>query len=248
LRRKVIAGNWKMNGSAMSIRALLDGLEGRFVDRNAEVVLFPPAPYLSMVVERATQLRVSVGAQSAHSEPRGAYTGEISAEMARDLGATYLLVGHSERRQRFGETDTVVAAKFGAARRAGLIPMLCVGETAAERDAGRAEDVVRTQLSAIVTAHGVEGLAGAVIAYEPVWAIGTGRTATPFDAEGMHAALRVALAQSSERVATEQRILYGGSVTADNARALLGARGVDGVLVGGASLDPVQFAAIFEAA
>lgn len=237
-----------MHGSTASIAALLDGLDGTLIGRDADVVLFPPAVYLASVVERAQQLGVAVGAQCIHSEPRGAFTGEVAAEMVRDVGATYALVGHSERRAGFGETDAVVAAKFGAAQRAGLVPMLCVGETTSDRDAGRAVDVVRRQLGAVLDRHGAGALSGAVVAYEPVWAIGTGRTATPVDATEMHAALRAMIARENASIAATLRILYGGSVTRDNARALLAADGIDGVLVGGASLDAAHFAAIYESA
>jgi triosephosphate isomerase len=247
VRRKVVAGNWKMNGSAASIDALLAGLEGRLRGREADVVLFPPSVYLAAVVERARTIGATVGAQSTHAEPRGAFTGEISAEMVRDLGATHVLVGHSERRAGFGETDTIVAAKFAAALRAGLTPVLCVGETAADRDAGRAQSVACGQLDAVLARHGVDTLTKAIVAYEPVWAIGTGRTATPQDAQTMHAALRATVEKRSADCAGVLRILYGGSVTATNARVLLATPEVDGVLVGGASLDAEQFVAIYDA-
>ena len=246
MRRKVVAGNWKMHGSSASVRALMDGLDGKLIGRDADVVLFPPAVFLVSVVERARRMNVAVGAQSIHSEARGAFTGEIAAEMVSDIGATHALVGHSERRHGFGESDAVVAAKFGAARRAGLVPVLCVGETLAERDAHRAIEVVRRQVAAVIERHGIGALTDAVIAYEPVWAIGTGQNATPADAATMHAAVRVFVAGIDASVASTLRILYGGSVTRDNARALLSMQGVDGVLVGGASLDAAHFAAIYE--
>jgi triosephosphate isomerase len=247
VRRKIIAGNWKMNGSAASIDALLSGLAGRLTGRDADVVLFPPAPYLAAVVERSAEIRVAVGAQSVHAEPRGAFTGEIAAEMVRDVGATYTLVGHSERRQWFGETDAIVAAKFAAALRAGLTPLLCVGETLAEREAGRAIEVACRQLEVVIDRNGIDALRQAIVAYEPVWAIGTGRTATPQDAQTMHAALRAFAETRNADCAHGLPILYGGSVTATNARALLAEADVDGLLVGGASLDAAQFVAIFEA-
>jgi triosephosphate isomerase (TIM) len=247
MRRPVVAGNWKMNGTAASIGALLDGMLPR-LEAGCDLAVFPPAVYLPLVHERVRGTAIRVGAQNIHAEPRGAYTGEIAAEMVRDLGGGWVLVGHSERRQHFGESDTQVAAKFRAAQRAGLTPVLCVGETLAQREAGSAIDVVLGQIGAVLAAAGVVALHDALIAYEPVWAIGTGRNAAPADAQEMHAAIRSHLQAEDAAVAAGIRILYGGSVTGDNAGALFAQADVDGGLVGGASLDADQFVRIMEAA
>jgi triosephosphate isomerase (TIM) len=238
-----------MNGTTASIAALLDALLPHLAG-GAEVIVFPPAIYLQQVALRVRGTGVVVGAQNVHAEPRGAHTGEIAAEMVRDLGATHVLVGHSERRQEFGESNAQVAAKFRAAQRAGLIPLLCVGETLDERVAGEQEAVavVMAQLDAVISAAGMDALRQALIAYEPVWAIGTGKTASPADAQKMHAAIRARLARQDGALADGIRILYGGSVTADNAGALFAEPDVDGGLVGGASLDAEQFKQIHLAA
>ena len=234
MRRPIVAGNWKMHGS----RALIESFEVSLDVRDGvDVVVFPPAPYLPLAVERLQG--AEIGLQNAHVEKAGAYTGEIAAEMAAELGARYVLVGHSERRRLFFETDDVVAAKYGAALRAGLIPILCVGETLEERREGRQSEVVLSQLDAVL-AESTSG--GAIVAYEPVWAIGTGETATPSQAQEMHAAIRGALGDR------ETRVLYGGSVTAENAPALFAEDDIDGGLVGGASLEPLSFNAITHAA
>ena len=222
-----------MHGSRSRIEAFARSLEGR---ESADVILFPPAVYLSIAVERLEG--VQIGVQNVHLEKAGAYTGEIAAEMAAELGARYVLVGHSERRRLFCETDDVVAAKYRAAVRAGLVPILCVGETLEERRDGRESEVVLAQLDAVLNGSSD----GAVIAYEPVWAIGTGETATPAQAQAMHATIRGALPNS------DTRILYGGSVTAENACALFAEDDIDGGLVGGASLEPASFNAITYAA
>jgi triosephosphate isomerase (TIM) len=247
-RRPVVAGNWKMNGSAASITALLDGTLSQ-LQGEPEAVVFPPAVYLDRVIARV-QGAIAVGAQNVHAAASGAFTGEVAAEMVRDLGATHVLVGHSERRQLFGERDEDVAAKFAAAQRAGLTPVLCVGETLAQRDAGAsaALDVVLRQLQAVLSTVGADAFAQALIAYEPVWAIGTGKTASPADAQTMHAAIRAELARHDDAMAAGIRILYGGSVTADNARTLFTEPDVDGGLVGGASLKAEQFVQIYRAA
>jgi triosephosphate isomerase (TIM) len=240
-----------MNGNAASIEALLaavlPGLDG---DTDVDVAVFPPSVYLQQVVARVRGTPVMVGAQNIHTEPRGAFTGEIAAEMVRDAGATLVLVGHSERRQHFGEPDVQVAGKFRAAQRASLTPVLCVGETLAQREAGEsaAIDVVLQQVRAVLAETGSAALRGGLIAYEPVWAIGTGMTAAPADAQRMHAAIRAHLSELDASLAEEIRILYGGSVTAGNAGALFAEPDVDGGLVGGASLDAEQFVQILRAA
>ena len=235
MRRPIVAGNWKMHGSRSRIEDFARSLEGR---KGADVILFPPAVYLSLAVERLEG--VQVGVQNVHVETDGAYTGEIAAEMAADLGARYVLVGHSERRRLFCETDDIVAAKYRAAVRAGLVPILCVGETLEERREGREAEVVLAQLDAVL--NGSSSADSAIVAYEPVWAIGTGETATPAQAQAMHATIRGALPDAGAR------ILYGGSVTSENACALFAEDDIDGGLVGGASLKPASFNAITYAA
>jgi triosephosphate isomerase len=247
VRRPVVAANWKMHGSTATIATLLDAVVTLHALR-AEVLVLPPAPYLAAVVQRLRGTVIGVGAQNIHSETAGAYTGETAAEMVKDVGATHVLVGHSERRQLFGETDAVCAKKFAAALRGGLVPILCIGETAAERESGAAAVVVMRQLNAVVDAIGIAGFAGAIIAYEPVWAIGTGRTATPADAQAMHATIRDEIRSRDVAIAERLRILYGGSIKPDNAAALFAQADVDGGLVGGASLNAGQFLEICRAA
>jgi triosephosphate isomerase len=247
VRRPVVAANWKMHGSSATIAALLDAVVALQAPR-AEVLVLPPAPYLAAVVQRLHGTSVGVGAQNIHAEPAGAFTGETAAEMVADVGATYVLIGHSERRQLFGETDALCAKKFAAALRVGLLPILCVGETAVERERGDAATVVTRQLNVVLDAIGVAGFNDAIIAYEPVWAIGTGRTATPADAQAMHGMIREQVRSRDDAMAARLRILYGGSIKADNAAALFAQVDVDGGLVGGASLNAGQFLEICRAA
>ena len=247
MRRRVVAGNWKMHGSMATIGRLLEDLKPLRVPQ-IDVILFPPMAYLSTVVQRARDGAFLVGAQNVHPEQYGAYTGEVSAEMVRDLGATHVLVGHSERRRLYGETDELVARKFAAALRAGLRPILCVGETLEEREGGRAEEVATAQLNAVVGVVGVASLTSAMIAYEPVWAIGTGLSATPDDAQSMHQMIRSRIREFDESIAAGVRILYGGSINEKNAAALFAGADVDGGLVGGASLNAGQFVDICRAA
>jgi triosephosphate isomerase len=230
MRERLVAGNWKMHGSRESNGALLDAVVGA----NVACAVCVPFPFLGQAQERLRGTPVAWGAQTLSEHPQGAYTGEVSAAMLGEFGCRYVLVGHSERRQLFGEGDAQVAAKFAAARGAGITPILCVGETLAEREAGRTQDVVARQIDAVL-ARG--GLGGALVAYEPVWAIGTGRTATPEQAQEVHAFLR-------PRVGADTRILYGGSVKADNAAAIFAMPDVDGGLIGGASLVAKDFIAI----
>ncbi len=253
MRTPLIAGNWKMHGDSAFVAEYAAALGGQSLPAGIELVLLPPAPYLPLLAQAlrdgSAGAAVALGVQNVHAESSGAFTGELAAEMAVDLGARWTLVGHSERRALCGETDAVVAAKVMAARRAGLQPLLCVGETLAEREAGSAEAVVQRQIRALADHAGVEALSGITIAYEPVWAIGTGRTATPQQAQEMHAFVRQCLGTLCGRdVAAGLRILYGGSVKPDNAAALLGQTDIDGALVGGASLEPAGFAAIAAAA
>lgn len=235
-RNRLVAGNWKMHGSRASISALLDALlAGLPRLRGAECAVCPPFPYLEQVSRRLAGSPIAWGAQNVSEHAQGAYTGEVAASMLLEFGCRYAIVGHSERRQLYGESDAQVAAKFAAARSAGLTPILCVGETLAEREAGKTEQVVARQLDA------VGSFERAVLAYEPVWAIGTGRTASPEQAQQVHAFLR-------KRVAGGTRIIYGGSVKAQNAAELFGMPDVDGGLVGGASLVAQEFIAIVRAA
>jgi triosephosphate isomerase len=244
--KPVFAANWKMNHGPSDGRAFLRAFLAHLPrgDRRT-LVFFPPAITVPSVVEAlADRPEVFVGVQNVHHEAAGAFTGEISAPMARDAGARIVLVGHSERRHVFGETDEQTAKKCELVIRAGLIPMLCVGETLDEREAGHTEAVVLRQLAAGLGSLDNAQVANVVIAYEPVWAIGTGRTATPDDASAVHAAIRRALRERVGDRAAVMPILYGGSVNRGNAKLLLAAADVDGLLVGGASLDAGNWAAI----
>jgi triosephosphate isomerase len=236
-----------MHGSTATIGRLLTELLPLRVPQ-IDIVLLPPMAYLSDVVTHLRGSSIRVGAQNVHPDPEGAYTGEVSAEMVKDLGATCVLVGHSERRRLFGEGDELIARKFVAALRVGLEPILCVGETLAEREAGDAEGVVTAQLNAVVGVVGVAALKRAMIAYEPVWAIGTGLSATPSDAQAMHRTIRDRIRAQDTAVAEGVRILYGGSINAGNAASLFAGADVDGGLVGGASLNAGQFMEICRAA
>ncbi len=248
MRKKLVAGNWKMHGSLQSNAALLEQIRAGVVGLACEVAVFPPYPYLAQTRALLSDSEVAWGGQSLSEYPVGAYTAEVSAAMLLDFGCRYVLVGHSERRALFGETDAVVAAKFAAAQQASLIPVLCVGETLAEREAGLTTSVVSRQLSVIIEAQGVAALASAVVAYEPVWAIGTGVTATPQQAQEVHAAIRRQVAVLDASVAKGLRILYGGSVKPQSAAELFGQVDVDGGLVGGAALVADDFLAICRAA
>ncbi len=247
-RTPVIAGNWKMHHAPEDARRFFGAFRPRGSDAAPDILVFPPA--ISLAAARSAlpaRPRVRLGVQNIHPQPKGAFTGEISAPMARAAGATHALAGHSERRHVFGETDRETAAKARAAADAGLVPVVCVGETLEERRAGRVGEVILRQLDAILSALVPEH--DLLVAYEPVWAIGTGETATPADASAAHAILRRRLSQTwGEERADALRILYGGSVNPDNAARLLATPDVDGVLVGGASLDPDSFARIAEAA
>ncbi len=239
-RVRLVAGNWKMHGSRASIQALLDSLlQG--IPRSAKAAraaVCVPFPYLQQVAERLRGTALEWGAQNVSEHAQGAHTGEVSAAMLAEFGCRYVIVGHSERRQIYREGDAQAAAKFAAARRAGLTPILCVGETLEEREAGRTEEVVDRQVSVVLEKNSLEK---AVLAYEPVWAIGTGRTATPEQAQAVHAFLR-------KKVSSDTPILYGGSVKPQNAAAIFAMPDVDGGLIGGASLVAGDFLAIVEAA
>jgi triosephosphate isomerase (TIM) len=238
-RTRLVAGNWKMNGSRASTSALLDALlDALERERGAEVAVFPPYPYLEQAAQRLAGTPVALGAQNVSEHAPGAYTGEVSAGMLRELGCRYVIVGHSERRQLLGESDAQVAAKFAAALGEGLTPIVCVGETLEQREAGETKQVVARQLDAVLNRV---SFGAAVLAYEPVWAIGTGRNATPEQAQEVHAFLR-------RRLGRETRILYGGSVKVQNAAAIFAMPDVDGGLVGGASLAAKEFIEIVRAA
>lgn len=248
MRRKLVAGNWKMNGSLSVNSELLGAVVAGLGDVSCEVLVCPPFPYLAQVQAMISGSGVGLGAQTMSEHPSGAFTGEIGAEMLRDFGCRYVLLGHSERRSLFGESDAVVAAKLAAALAAGLVPVLCVGETLSEREEGQTEAVVSRQLQAVLDHVGIAAMSSVVVAYEPVWAIGTGRTASPEHAQAVHAHIRGFLAGHSEAVAGGVRILYGGSVKPQNAAELFGQRDIDGGLIGGASLVAEDFLAICRAA
>jgi triosephosphate isomerase (TIM) len=249
MRQPLVAGNWKMHGSraenAALVRTLLDLLRP---ESGTEVLVCPPFTYLWDVGRLLRDTDVGLGAQSVSAEPAGAFTGEVSAAMLKDVGCRYVLVGHSERRQLYGEGDALVARKFVAAQSLGLTPVLCVGETLEEREGDRTAQVVARQLDAVLAVSGAGALAKAVIAYEPVWAIGTGRTASPEQAQDVHAMIRGKVAALDATIARSVRILYGGSVKASNARELFAMPDIDGGLVGGASLKADEFARICAAA
>jgi len=246
-RTPYIAANWKMHKTLVAAAGFVDALLPRIATTAADVVLCPPFLALAEVVERSRGAAVRVGAQNMHEEPAGAFTGEVSAEMLVEIEVDAVILGHSERRRLFGETDEALARKVPAALAAGLEPILCVGETEEAREAGQTEAVLERQLQADLAALDPAGIGRVVLAYEPIWAIGTGRTASPDQAQAAIAFLRHSL-EGLGAPAQEVRILYGGSVTPGNAAELMAQPDVDGALVGGASLDPGDFAAIVQAA
>jgi len=246
MKKKLIAGNWKMNGTAASNAALLEALLAQSADWKCLVAVCVPAVYMAQVQSIVEGTGIALGSQDVSAQEAGAYTGEISAAMLKDFGTRYAIVGHSERRQFHGETDATVATKATRALAAGITPIVCVGETLAEREAGRTEEVVKRQLAAVIHANG-HCISEIVVAYEPVWAIGTGKTATPEMAQQVHAVLRAQLQAASEH-ADRVHILYGGSMNAANAQQLLAQPDIDGGLVGGAALKAADFLAIIAAA
>ncbi len=249
MRRPVVAGNWKMHGSQSANQSLLTELERRVkFDWPVDIVVCPPYVYLADVSRLLGDGPMWVGAQDACTESGGAFTGQISTSMLKDVGCRYVIVGHSERRRLYHEDDAIVARKFGAVLRSGLIPIVCVGETLEEHEAHLTESVVRRQLDAVIGLNGIESLGGAIVAYEPVWAIGTGRTATPQQAQAVHAYLRGRIAAQNANMADLVRILYGGSVKSGNAEEIFSMPDVDGGLVGGASLSADEFIKICAAA
>lgn len=249
MRQMLVAGNWKMHGSLKTNQQLLqDVLAGVKEMGGMSAAVCVPFPYLAQAQAALSGTVLAWGAQNLSEQPQGAFTGEVSAAMLNDFGCKYVLVGHSERRAIYGESDAVVADKFAAALAAGLCPVLCVGETLAEREAGETMSVVSAQIDAVLKRVGVAAFAGAVIAYEPVWAIGTGRTATSAQAQEVHAAIRAQIAAADASVAEGLQILYGGSVKPANAVELFGMPDIDGGLIGGAALVAADFLAICRAA
>ena len=249
MRDILVAGNWKMNGSNAANAELVAGIVAGVPEGSGfSLLVCPPYPYLASVVEQTKGSAVSVGAQNVSEHEKGAFTGEVSPGMLRDLGCSHAIIGHSERRALYGETSEQVAAKFQAAQAAGITPILCVGETLEQREAGTTERVIDEQLDAVLDVAGVGAFAKAVIAYEPVWAIGTGKTATPEQAQDVHRHIRGKLEALDAGIAAGVQILYGGSMKGENAAGLLAKPDIDGGLIGGASLKAEDFLAIAEAA
>jgi triosephosphate isomerase (TIM) len=249
MRAKLVAGNWKMFGSRAFTRSLVAALATELGgEAGCEVAICPPFAYLAEAAAQVAGTPIGLGAQDLSSHDEGAYTGDVSGSMLADLGCRYVIVGHSERRALHHESDELVAAKFIAAQRHGLLPILCVGESLEEREAERTEGVVERQLRAVLRAAGIDAFTQAVVAYEPIWAIGTGRTATPQQAQDVHAFMRGLLRSENGTIADLVKVLYGGSVKAANAAEIFAMPDVDGGLVGGASLDAQGFASICRAA
>jgi triosephosphate isomerase len=249
MRQPIIAGNWKMNGSRASIKELLDGLMAGIDEvKTAEVAVCAPFVYLAEVRAQLSGTPIFWGAQNLSHEEKGAFTGEIAASMLLDFDCKYVIVGHSERRSLYGEDDNLVTKKYAVAHRSGLTPILCVGETLEEREKGVTEDVVARQINAVMNTLGASVLGEGVIAYEPVWAIGTGITATPEQAQEVHAFIRRLIAEKDAHVSDNIRLQYGGSMNAGNAAELLAMEDIDGGLIGGASLKAEDFLSICRAA
>ena len=249
MRQTLVAGNWKMNGSRETIKSLLDDIKAGIADvTKADMAVCCPAVYIADVSSQLQGSTIGFGGQDISVHTAGAYTGEIAGSMWNDFNCKYVIIGHSERRTYHGENDELVAEKFEAALNAGLIPLFCIGETLEERESGITLDVVSRQVKAVIDRLGVEKLGQGVIAYEPVWAIGTGVTATPEQAQETHANIRQMIAESDAAVAEKIQILYGGSMNAGNAEQLLACEDIDGGLIGGASLKADDFLAIGRAA
>ena len=241
MRKTIVAGNWKMNASKESVNKLVMGILSGMSNVSSEVVICAPFPYLSQVEALITHSQVRLGAQNLNTNMSGAFTGEVSADMIKDFGAQHVIVGHSERRSLYGETNTIVAEKVKAALDSDLIPLFCVGETLEQREAGETESVVAAQINTVVDLVGIDAFLNIVVAYEPVWAIGTGVTASPEQAQEVHAFIRQLLANNNYDVAQQTPILYGGSMNATNAKELIACADIDGGLIGGASLKPEDF-------
>ena len=247
MRKTIVAGNWKMNASRESVDNLIKELLSGMEVVESEVVVCAPFPYLEQIERLIKGSKISLGAQNLNANPSGAYTGEVSASMIKDFGANHVIVGHSERRNLYAETSSLVAEKTKAAIDAGLIPILCVGESLEQRDSGNAELVIAEQLNAVIELLGIEAFHNIIVAYEPVWAIGTGLTATPEQAQAVHLFIRNLLGESNEETAQETKILYGGSMNAKNARELISCADIDGGLIGGAALKAEDFLQICKA-
>lgn len=249
MRQPLVAGNWKMHGSRASVAELLGGIKAGIGSiTKAEVAVCPPFPFLAATEEALQGSVIAWGAQNLCTEASGAFTGEVAGSMLREFGCKYVIVGHSERRQYYGEDNQAVARKEAMARAEGLVPILCVGETLAQREGGITSEVVADQLDAVIKLSGVAAFGTTVIAYEPVWAIGTGLTATPDQAQEVHAFIRGRIAEKGADVADGVRILYGGSMKPDNAADLMAKPDIDGGLIGGASLKAKDFLSICAAA
>ena len=248
MRRPLVAGNWKMNGSRESVETLLNGVKAGVGNvGNTEVAVCPPFVYLLQAADALAGSGIGLGAQNVCDQDSGAYTGEVSGAMLKEMGCSYAIVGHSERRSLYGETDALVAQRFLAAQRSGLTPIFCIGETLEEREAGDTEAVCARQIDAVLEVAGIEAFTNAVVAYEPVWAIGTGKTATPEQAQAVHAFIRGKLAALDAGIAAKLRIQYGGSMKPGNAAELMAQPDIDGGLIGGASLQAEDFLAICKA-
>ena len=248
MRQAMVAGNWKMNGSSQSVSELMSGINKGVGSVSAEVVVCPPFVYIPSVADSIADSDVKLGAQNLCDQDSGAFTGEVSGTMLADIGCDYVIIGHSERRAMYGETDEVTAVKYAAALKHNLKPIFCIGETLEEREQGITDDVVARQIDAILNTSGVATLANAVLAYEPVWAIGTGKTATPEQAQEVHAFIRTKISNLDATVAEGLRILYGGSMNPGNAAELCSQTDIDGGLIGGASLKADDFLVICNAA
>ena len=246
MRQSLIMGNWKMNGSRESAKSLATAIMAGLKEGDKGIAVCAPYVYLADLQTLTADSSLAVGSQNVADQESGAYTGEISSSMLKELGCEYALVGHSERRSYYGDTDESVATRFCEAQKNGVIPVLCIGETLAERESGETFNVVNTQLDAVIEKAGIEALKDAVIAYEPVWAIGTGVTASDEQAQEVHKAIRARIAAKDQAIADNMQILYGGSMKPANAKDLLAMPDIDGGLIGGASLDAESFLAIYQ--
>jgi len=247
MRKTIVAGNWKMNASKDSVESLVTDILSGASDVSAEIIVCAPFPYLSQVEVLIEGSNLMLGAQNLNVNASGAFTGEVSAEMIKDFGANHVIVGHSERRSLYGETSEIVAEKTKAAIDSGLTPILCLGESLDQRESGKTESVVSEQLNKVIKMVGIEAFNNIIIAYEPVWAIGTGMTATPEQAQAVHKFIRDLLASSDQNIADKTAILYGGSMNAGNAVELISCADIDGGLIGGAALKAEDFLQICKA-
>ncbi len=247
MRRTIVAGNWKMNASKESVNKLILGILSGMSEVRSEVVVCAPFPYLSQVEALITHSQVKLGAQNLNTNSSGAFTGEVSANMIKDFGARHVIVGHSERRSLYGETSALVAEKVKTALDNDLTPLLCVGESLEQREFGETEEVVAEQINTVIELVGIDAFRNIIIAYEPVWAIGTGKTASPEQAQAAHLFIRDLLRKSNESIAQSAHILYGGSMNAGNARELISCADIDGGLIGGAALKAEDFLQICRA-